>query len=158
MNRLRVVALRRLYHLAWLGLQLSATVVPRRGRGVKCVLRNSGRVLLVRHTYGQRRTWYIPGGGVRRRESRLRAAEREMREELGVEDLHWRELTTTDMRIDRLSVRLTCLYAELPDPAAVCPDPIEIAEARWFAPDQLPVLRGGEVRQLLRLLAEREGD
>jgi 8-oxo-dGTP pyrophosphatase MutT (NUDIX family) len=158
MNRLRVAAMRRLYRVAWLGLQLRATVIPRRGRGVKCVLTHGGRVLLVRHTYGQRRIWYVPGGGVHRRELPLRAAEREMREELGVRDLRWRELATRDMRVDRMSVRLTCLYAELSDPAHISPDPIEIAEARWFAPDELPAPLGSEVRLLLALLAARMGE
>ena len=152
MSELRVALLRRLYRLAWLGLQLRSLVLPRRGRGVKCVLTSDGRVLLVRHTYGKRATWYIPGGGARRRESPLRAAEREMREELGVRDLDWRELATREMRLDRMSVRLTCLHAELTDPERVRADPIEIAEARWFAQDKLPVPLGAEVRTLLHLL------
>jgi 8-oxo-dGTP pyrophosphatase MutT (NUDIX family) len=153
LNALRVTLMRRLYHVAWFGLQLRATVLPRRGRGVKCVLTHRGRVLLVRHTYGQRRVWYVPGGGVRRRESPLHAAAREMREELGVDDLRWRELTTRDMRLDRVSVRLTCLQAELPDPDRVRPNPVEIAEVRWVARDELPVPHGGEVQLLVALAA-----
>jgi ADP-ribose pyrophosphatase YjhB (NUDIX family) len=158
MNSVRLAATRRLYRVAWLGLQVRASVLPRRARGVKCVLTHRGRVLLVRHTYGKRRVWYIPGGGVRRRESPLHAADREMREELGVGDLRWRELTTCDMRVDRMSVRLTCLHAELADPAAVRADPVEIAEARWFDPDELPVPHGSEVRLLLYLLARGPRD
>ncbi len=157
MSALRVALLRRLYRLAWLALQLRSTVIPRRGRGVKCVLTNERRVLLVRHTYGQRAIWYIPGGGVRRRETPLRAAEREMREELGIGDLRWRELATREMRLDRMSVRLTCLHAELVEPERVRIDPVEIAEARWFAQDELPLPHGEEVQPLLDLLtAERE--
>jgi ADP-ribose pyrophosphatase YjhB (NUDIX family) len=152
LSDLRVALLRRLYRLAWLGLQLRSIVIPRRGRGVKCVLTNGDRVLLVRHTYGQRATWYIPGGGVRRREAPLRAAEREMHEELGVSGLRWRELTTREMRLDRMSVRLTCLHAELADPERVRADPVEIAEVRWFARDELPVPHGEEVQPLLDLL------
>jgi 8-oxo-dGTP pyrophosphatase MutT (NUDIX family) len=153
MSQLRIFLLRRLYRLAWLGLQLRSLVIPRRGRGVKCVLTNGGRVLLVRHTYGQRAMWYLPGGGAHRRESPLHAAEREMREELGVSDLRWRELATREMHIDRMDVRLTCLHAELADPDGVRPDPVEIAEVRWFSQDQLPLPVGPEVRPLLQLLA-----
>ena len=158
MSSLRVAAMRRLYRVAWLGLQLYATLIPRRGRGVKCVLTHGGRVLLVRHTYGQRRTWYVPGGGVHRREPPLRAAAREMGEELGVHDLRWQELLTRDMRIDRVAVRLTCVYAELSDPAAIRPDPVEIAEARWFELDALPVPLGSEVPLLVALLKARLED
>ena len=158
MNSLRVAAMRRLYRAAWLGLQLRSTLIPRRGRGVKCVLTHGGSMLLVRHTYGHRDIWHVPGGGVHRHEEPLKAAAREMREELGVRDLHWRELVTRDMRVDRMEVRLTCVYAELPDPAHVTPDPIEIAQAAWFAPAELPAPLGSEVRLLAALLAARLED
>lgn len=41
-----------------------------------------GRVLLIRHSYG-RRSWMLPGGGMKRGEDPLRAAAREFAEELG---------------------------------------------------------------------------
>ena len=44
--------------------------------GVKCVLTDGERVLLVRHTYGQR-DWDLPGGNVRRGEVVQNAASRE---------------------------------------------------------------------------------
>src|SRR5579875_1019747 len=53
-------------------------------RGVKCVLTKGDRVLLVRHTYGDRR-WDLPGGRMRRDEPAVNTARREMQEELGVE-------------------------------------------------------------------------
>jgi 8-oxo-dGTP pyrophosphatase MutT (NUDIX family) len=154
---LRVAVLRRLYRVAWRGLQLRHLLIPGSGRGVKCVLTHREHVLLVRHNYGRRTTWYLPGGGVHRRESPLHAAEREMREELGVADLRWRELTTWDTRLERISVTLTALHAELADPARVRPDPVEIAEARWFARADLPRPRGSEV-ELLVTLASRQPD
>jgi 8-oxo-dGTP pyrophosphatase MutT (NUDIX family) len=133
-------------------VQLRALVRPRRGGGVKCVLTHGGEVLLVRHTYGRRDTWYLPGGAVRRREPPLRAAAREMEEELGLRDLKLRELATFDMRLERITVRLTCLHAELPDRALVRSDPVEIAEVRWYTPERLPIPRGTDVDQLLALL------
>ncbi len=158
MSALRVAVLRRLYRVAWRVLQLRSLLIPGRGRGVKCVLTHGDRVLLVRHTYGERATWYLPGGGVRRRESPLHAAEREMQEELGVRDLSWRELATWDMRLERISVRITALHAELPDPTRLRVDPVEIAEIRWFARGQLPTRCGAEVQLLLaRLAAESDG-
>ncbi|HWX44989.1 MAG TPA: NUDIX domain-containing protein, partial [Solirubrobacteraceae bacterium] len=141
-----------LYRVAWRGVQLRAQVWPRRGTGVKFLLTNGGEVLLVRHTYGKRDTWYIPGGAARRGEPPLQAAARELAEELGVRGLPLRELASVDMRLEQIEVRLTCAYAELPDRALVRVDPVEIAQARWFAPDALPTPRGVEVEQLLALL------
>jgi 8-oxo-dGTP diphosphatase len=157
MSALRLTVQHGLYRVAWRAVQLRALLWPRlRGRGVKCVLIHRERVLLVRHTYGQRRTWYLPGGVMRRRETPLAAAAREMEEELGLRDLRWRELGARDMRLDGLAVRLACLHAELSDPA-VAPDPVEIAEARWFDLRQLPVPRGSDVGSLLLLFLHATG-
>lgn len=41
------------------------------------------RVLLVRHTYGPAQ-WHLPGGGVKRRESLVDGLDRELREEVGI--------------------------------------------------------------------------
>jgi ADP-ribose pyrophosphatase YjhB (NUDIX family) len=43
------------------------------------------RVLLVRHSYGDGEVWYLPGGGVKRRETIEHAVRREVREEAGIE-------------------------------------------------------------------------
>ena len=53
--------------------------------GAKAFLQDeAGRLLLVRHTYGDDR-WNLPGGGYSsRRESAITAARREVKEELGV--------------------------------------------------------------------------
>jgi 8-oxo-dGTP pyrophosphatase MutT (NUDIX family) len=158
MSRLRVAVLRRLYRVAWRGVQLRHLLLPGSGRGVKCVLTHRDRVLLVRHTYGQRSMWYLPGGGVHRRERPLQAAEREMREELGVHGLRWRELANWDMRLERIAVNITALHAELPDPAQVQSDPVEIAEVRWFERTRLPRPRGSEVELLVRLVSEQAED
>jgi len=49
--------------------------------GVRVMLVQDDKVLLVRHTYLP--GWGFPGGGVKQRESLARAAEREAREEVG---------------------------------------------------------------------------
>lgn len=50
--------------------------------GVRIILIQDENVLLVRHTYQQH--WYFPGGGVKRGETLLDAAQREAAEEAGV--------------------------------------------------------------------------
>lgn len=52
--------------------------------GVKVVaVREDGHVLLVRHSYQSRDLFMLPGGGIRRDESAIAAAERELLEETG---------------------------------------------------------------------------
>jgi len=158
MSSLRIKVLHGAYRVAWRLVQLRSLLLPGRGRGVKCLLTHRGRVLLVRHTYGARDTWYLPGGAAHRGEPPPRVAAREMQEELGLGDLPLRELITRDMRLERIEVRLTCLHAELEDPARVRPDPVEIAEVAWFDPAALPRPRGAEVDFViaLREVAENE--
>ncbi|HEY7961067.1 MAG TPA: NUDIX domain-containing protein [Solirubrobacteraceae bacterium] len=151
MPRLRVAGLRALYRVAFRLLQLRMVLLPGRGRGVKCLLTCGDEVLLVRHTYGPRRTWQLPGGAAVRGEDAVRAAAREMEEELGLRELRWRELTTIDMRLEYMPVHVTCVHAALEDPT-VSPDPVEIAQAQWFALDDLPRPLGAEVEPLLDVL------
>jgi 8-oxo-dGTP pyrophosphatase MutT (NUDIX family) len=150
MSALRVAALRGLYRLAWHALRLRG-LLGGRSTGVMCVLTHDSRVLLVRHTYGQRRVWHLPGGRMRRREAPVRAAAREMREELGLRDLDWRELGVREIYLDGISGLSTCLHAELSEPT-VRPDPVEIAQSCWFSPGELPRPCGPEVGQLLAML------
>lgn len=145
--------MRRLYRAAWWGLQVRATLWPRcRGNGVKCALTYGERVLLVRHTYGWREVWYLPGGAVRRSETPLQGAAREMEEELGLRDLDLRTVATFETRLERLAVRLTFTHAAVADPELVRPNPVEIARAEWFALDAPPVPLGSEERALLGML------
>jgi len=54
--------------------------------GVKGIIVNEdGKVLLIRHSYGNRQLWYLPGGGVKKRETAADALRREVKEELNVE-------------------------------------------------------------------------
>ena len=51
--------------------------------GVRIMMIQDGKVLLVRHTYLD--GWYMPGGGVKRRETLDQAARREAHEEVGAQ-------------------------------------------------------------------------
>ena len=144
------VPLRRVaYRVAYRLLQVWSRVRPGHPQGVKCVLRHEGRILFIRHTYGDRRLWELPGGGMRRGEPPPVAAAREAREELGVE-LVWRPLATIELRDHRLTTMH--VFAAEATTAAVTPDPGELAEVRWAAPAVPPSPLSPSSTAILRLL------
>ena len=114
-------------------------------RGVKCVLRDgAGQIVWVRHTYGDREAWELPGGAARRRETALEAARREAREELGVDVETWRDIGTVTGRWTGAHLALTCCLAEWPSDARLDTDPVEIDRTAW-APAGAPPGRVGRV-------------
>jgi 8-oxo-dGTP pyrophosphatase MutT (NUDIX family) len=144
------VPLRRLaYRVAYRVLQLWSRLRPVPSVGVKCVLRHEGRILFIRHTYGDRLLWELPGGGLHRGEPPAEAAAREAREELGVA-LAWRALQTLEVR----DHRLTTMHVFTADAvsAAVTPDPGELAEARWASPQEPPHPLSESSRAIVALL------
>jgi ADP-ribose pyrophosphatase YjhB (NUDIX family) len=109
-------------------------------RGVRCVLVRDDEVLLVRHTYGDRR-WSLPGGLMRRGEDPDATVRREMQEELALEDVAYRSLGVIEfMGTDRARHLVTCFTAEVDD-EALSANPGEIAETRWFPRLDLPAER-----------------
>ena len=53
---------------------------------VSALLQRGGRVLLCRHEKGGRDHWLLPGGGVNGGETIIRALQRELTEEVGIEE------------------------------------------------------------------------
>lgn len=104
--------------------------------GVKCVLTDGDKVLLVRHTYGHD-WWDLPGGRIERSEPPAQAARREMSEELEVHDADWVSLgellVETDHRHDTLHLFHAAVHGQ-----AVMIDRGELSAARWFPLASLP--------------------
>jgi 8-oxo-dGTP pyrophosphatase MutT (NUDIX family) len=124
-------------------------------RGVKCVLRDeAGRVLWVRHTYGDRAAWELPGGAVRRSERPAEAARREAREELGVDLDAWEEVGAVTGAWTGAVLVLTCLVSDVGSGIALDPDPVEIAAARWADPAEPPGPVGEVTRNALPLVRD----
>jgi 8-oxo-dGTP pyrophosphatase MutT (NUDIX family) len=117
--------------------------------GVKCVLTNSGTVLLVRHTYGPKE-WDLPGGGLRRNEAPLTAATREMEEELGVVIEDWLVIGDVLARFQTTRSTMHCFHAELAEPDQVELNRGEILSARWFPYGELPTKVARHVAPILR--------
>ena len=124
------------YRIAYRLLQVFWFVARPHKRGVKCLLTDRDRILLVRHTYG-RRAWDIPGGSIRWRESPLSAAHREMSEELGLDGVSWAEIGQLHGRVDHRRDTIHCIRAEVTSPRLTI-DHGELETVRWFDRSALP--------------------
>ena len=123
-------------------------------RGVKCVVREGEGILLVRHSYGDRRRWELPGGGIKRGEEPRDAAAREAREELGIDVPAWRSLGAVKVRGYGKRTTLLCFEAR-PSDRALTVDAGEIEEARWFDLAEPPRRLGPDTKMVLaRLVRE----
>jgi ADP-ribose pyrophosphatase YjhB (NUDIX family) len=102
-------------------------------RGLVCD--ESGRVLLVRHTYAE--GWHLPGGGVDHGESARAAALRELAEEGGVKAQELRLIGFYSNHARFKHDHVALYRAETWRP---CPphENGEIADRAFFAPDALP--------------------
>jgi 8-oxo-dGTP pyrophosphatase MutT (NUDIX family) len=98
-------------------------------------LDNEGRVLLVRHSYGTGR-WMPPGGAIRRGESALAAARREMREETGCTLQGAVEIALVEEKVHGAANGVHIVAGRSSDRPV--PDRREVLEARFFSLDALP--------------------
>lgn len=102
--------------------------------GVRVMLIEDGRVLLVRQTYVS--GWFMPGGGVKRGETLEQAARREVREEVGAE-MGVLELAGAYTHFGEYKSDHNILFRCADFRLHGRPDR-EIAEARFFPLDALP--------------------
>jgi 8-oxo-dGTP pyrophosphatase MutT (NUDIX family) len=104
--------------------------------GVQLIVTSGTELLLVKHTYGHRAEWALPGGGRGKRESALACAHRELAEELGVTGA-MREVDVVELFHDYHDDTVTVF-----DVTGIAEEPkfdkIEIADAQWFDISGLP--------------------
>jgi ADP-ribose pyrophosphatase YjhB (NUDIX family) len=136
-SRLPVGARRRVFRVGYLALQGWWLVRRPHTAGVKVVVRRGDDVLLVRHTYGRRSEWDLPGGFINDGEVPQDAVLRELCEEVGLQATRPVALGTI---LQRSSGRRDTLhgFAADVDGAPLVIDDGEISQARWFARDALP--------------------
>ena len=120
--------------------------------GVRVVVRDDqDRLLLVRHTYSP--GWHFPGGGVNKREAAVDAAAREVREEAQIEltvppMLVGVYLNLAQIKCDHILLFKASTWRRVDEK----PPNMEIAEAKFFAADELPSdASGGTLRRLAEL-------
>jgi 8-oxo-dGTP pyrophosphatase MutT (NUDIX family) len=136
--------------LVYPSLRLYWLLAGRQIYGVQCVISRDEEVLLVRHTYGDRRRWELPGGAIKRNEQPRDAAVREVREELGIELRELRSLGDVSTHLDGRRGTLCCFATRVDglDPQI---DEVEIEELGWFRRDALPAHRGMHVATVVAL-------
>ncbi len=129
--RRRVEPFTRPFVYAWFRFRRGLTL------GVRGVVTDAeGRVLLVQHTYVP--GWYLPGGGVERRETAEQALAHEMQEEAGVRVLGRPTLVSVHSNEPRHPGDHVLVYrVHAWEPCAASAQG-EIHEVGWFAPDALP--------------------
>ena len=119
------------------------------------VFDSENRVLLVRHSYGP--GWFLPGGGVERRETIFHSAMREVREEAGIiaeEEPVLKGICLNDGQFPGDHVAVLTLRRFSRD--AWKPG-LEIRQAEFFTVDLLPEgTSGGTRRRLEEIISNRD--
>ncbi len=121
-------------------------------KGVKALIFNQDKILMVRLTYYPN-TWTFPGGGVNKKENTIDAIIRECKEEVGITlkhpeyigDLHFEH----EYKKDTVSV-----FKETIDGPEIKIDGKEVAEANWYELDKLPVM-GKNARTILNIVLNK---
>lgn len=103
--------------------------------GVRVMLVQDGRVIVIRHTY--RKGWFLPGGGLKGGETVEAAARREVREETGAEMGQVKLVGVFSNFDEGVSVHNILFACE--DFKVVGKPDHEIAEAKFYALHELPV-------------------
>ena len=149
-GRLPIPARRRVFQLGYFALQCWWMIRRPRTSGVKVVLRRGDDVLLVRHTYGRRSEWDLPGGFLNEGEDPQDAALREISEELGLRAQRPVALGAIMVRsAGRRDMRHGYAADAGPDSAGLDVDEAEIAQARWFPHDALPAEASDYTRRMV---------
>ncbi len=124
------------FRLAHLLRKLWWRVRKPRLSGCRVIARDaSGRVLLVRHSYGSGR-WMLPGGGLKRGEDALSAAAREFAEETGCTLEHPRLLAVNSEPLFGAANEVHIVAGHCTGTPRA--DGREIVAAAFFAPAALP--------------------
>ena len=114
-------------------------------------IEDSGRVLLVRHSYGHRR-WTLPSGGLKSGEDPAETARREFAEELGG-DLA--DLASVGSSVVTLMGAPDTVHLFRGKPSgAIRIDGREIVAAQWFAADALPPETSSTTRRCIAAALE----
>jgi ADP-ribose pyrophosphatase YjhB (NUDIX family) len=118
--------------------------------GVSGAVVANGRVLLVRHTYGDKRgRWSLPGGYAAPDERLDQAVRREVREETGLES-EVIDLIGLANRCSQAGGLIGVVYRLRPLSGRAAPDGAEVDRIGWFSPAQIAALDARELEPASR--------
>jgi ADP-ribose pyrophosphatase YjhB (NUDIX family) len=113
-----------------------------------------GKVLLVRHSYGNTALWNIPGGGYNpKKETAATAATREVLEELGVKVIDLQELGEYNTSGEGKKDTVIMFSCTLEDTGGIRLNP-EISQLSWVDIQTIPD-RGNDVARVARRAVEK---
>lgn len=118
--------------------------------GVKCLVENNGRYLLVKNSYGKK-FWTVPGGGLNKKESPEEAVRREVREELGIEVQEIKKIGEYESALEYKRDTIFCFRAQSPSEKFSI-NHNEISEAQWFTPKDIPESHSTAVGKILEMI------
>lgn len=128
-------------------MSLISAMDPDTKKGVKCIIKSGGKILLVIHSKGIQ-DWSLPGGKIERLESPDECVRREMKEELDLEIKSLKLFGETKSRIN--NDHLYCFECES-DREQVKINEDEIIRTQWFLSDQLPRNLGPTTVEIFRI-------
>lgn len=105
--------------------------------GVACLIECDGQILLIRHRYGKKNIWTVPGGSKKQYEKAKRAAVREIWNLMGIDIRDAAEVNTILTDHDHPDDIVHCFIVHVPD-MSFDEDKDLILEAKWFDLDDIP--------------------
>lgn len=117
--------------------------------GVKCLVEQDGRFLMIRNTYGEKH-WTLPGGGIKKGESPEHAVLREVKEEVGISLNSVKKLSEYQSNKEYKLDTIHCFYAKTTN-TELSIDNGEILEAAWFSLESMPKFRSTATEKVLNL-------
>ncbi|MEK7071339.1 MAG: NUDIX domain-containing protein [Patescibacteria group bacterium] len=141
---------RKIYYFFWNPIYKCYCFIFRpKSLGVKIVVENNGKILMVRLSYAHK-GWTFPGGGLEKKESFEMTALRELEEEVGIKTQHL--ITMGEYSSERNFKKNTvkCFYLHT-DSTFTKIDNFEISESGWYSPDKLPENCSFAVPQIMEI-------